>query len=251
MRKKAELLGLWVACKTPSLSNTGVFCLVANRRYQAPKSATHRLGWLWNSNAYAIRRPSGNYRLRGPGLRKISELAWARAAAISQRITKCPKPVTVARETAPFMRLWNAIIRASTGAWRAVPTPPQPRAPRRFVPKLLRFGERQEHFVTRPSKSATRRQKSRGANAANPARIACTPRAAGTLRAPNACVISRHAICTSGGETCDSIIRPQVSRVMLQTLRTPRPCPPKTACGDSAVQVSGNVTERKGPRNED
>jgi hypothetical protein len=54
MRKKAELLGLWVACKTPSFTMLVVFCLVANPRHQAPKSAMHRLGWLWNSNAYAI-----------------------------------------------------------------------------------------------------------------------------------------------------------------------------------------------------
>src|SRR6202042_2378262 len=46
----------FVVCLQNSLlRESGCICLVANPRHQAPKSATHRLGWLWNSNAYAIR----------------------------------------------------------------------------------------------------------------------------------------------------------------------------------------------------
>jgi hypothetical protein len=123
MRKKAKLLGLWVACKTPSLSNTGCICLVAHRRYQAPKSATHRLGWHWISNAYAIRGHRRNYRQRAVSTCKISELASDRGAAISHRITKCAKPVTVSRKIAPFMRLCATGMRDCIGAWRVMGTP--------------------------------------------------------------------------------------------------------------------------------
>ena len=90
-----------------------VFCLVANPRHQAPKSATHRLGWLWNSNAYAIRGHRKILSSTERTLMEINELPRGRDAAILHRITKCARPVTLVRESAPFMRLCDALPEAN------------------------------------------------------------------------------------------------------------------------------------------
>jgi hypothetical protein len=78
------------------------------------------------------------YRRRSVGPIKINRLARGRDAAILHRITKCARPVTLVRRSAPFMRLWDAPIRR--------PRPPGNRRRRAarlpgFVPKLLRFDE--------------------------------------------------------------------------------------------------------------
>ena len=69
---------------------------------------------------------------------EINELPRGRDAAILHRITKCARPVTLVRTSAPFMRLCDAPTRGA-----------RPRRSRRLarahlltlVPKLLRFDE--------------------------------------------------------------------------------------------------------------
>lgn len=77
------------------------------------------------------RRPSGT-------LMEINDLPRGRDAAILHRITKCARPVTLVRESAPFMRLCDAPARgarpAAIAGWRALTA-------LGFVPKLLRFDE--------------------------------------------------------------------------------------------------------------
>src|SRR5271155_5766609 len=101
MRKKAKLLGLSVACKTPSFAMLVVLCLVANPRHQAPKSALHRLGWLWNSNAYAIR---GHRKILSSTERHSHEnqcvTAWPRRSDIAAHYEVCQARYTGPEECA-------------------------------------------------------------------------------------------------------------------------------------------------------
>jgi hypothetical protein len=50
---------------------------------------------------------------------KISGLARDRGAALSHRITKCAKPVTVSAETAPFVSLWRSAPPGPAGTPKA------------------------------------------------------------------------------------------------------------------------------------
>jgi len=69
---------------------------------------------------------------------KINELARGRGAAILHRITKCARPVTLVRRSAPFMRLCDALFGARLHSAIGGGAPARLRS---FVSKLLRFDE--------------------------------------------------------------------------------------------------------------
>jgi hypothetical protein len=129
-------------CRLPAkLPPSQYWLYLSGRKILATRLPSQRSSPL-DGFGIAMLMPSGDIarysRRRSISPIKISRLAHRRGAAILHRITKCPRPVTLLRWTAPFMRLWDGCGGVTT---RLRDCRRPLRALLVFVSKLLRFDE--------------------------------------------------------------------------------------------------------------